>query len=58
MIVMTTWALILNEISFIKAGNIMLTVINAIVLLIALWIVVEGLGAFFGNKTVEAKAQA
>ena len=58
MIVMTTWALILNEISFIKTGNIMLTVINAAVLLIALWIVVEGLNAFFGTKTLEAKAQA
>jgi len=27
-------------------------------LLIALWIVVEGLSAFFSNKTLEAKAQA
>jgi carbon starvation protein len=58
MIVMTTWGLIYNEIGFIKSGNMMLTIINAAVLLIALWIVVEGLSAFFSNKTLEAKAQA
>jgi len=58
MIVMTTWGLIYNEIAFIKAGNILLTIVNALVLLIALWIVVEGLSAFFGKKTLEAKAEA
>jgi carbon starvation protein len=58
MIVMTTWGLIYNQIGFIKSGNILLTIVNAAVLLIALWIVIEGLNAFFGSKTVEAKAQA
>jgi carbon starvation protein len=58
MIVMTTWALILNEISFINAGNIMLSIINGCIILIALWIVIEGLNAFFGSKTLEARAQA
>jgi carbon starvation protein len=58
MIVMTTWALILNEISFIKSANIMLSIINGCIILIALWIVVEGLNAFFGAKTMEARAQA
>ena len=58
MIVMTTWGLILNEINFINAGNILLTVVNAAVLLIALWIVIEGLSAFFSKRVVEAKAEA
>ncbi len=58
MIVMTTWGLIYNQIGFIKTGNILLTIVNAAVLLIALWIIVEGLTAFFVSKTVEAKAQA
>ena len=58
MIVMTTWGLIYNQIGFVKSGNILLTIVNAAVLLIALWIIVEGLSAFFGNKTVEAKAEA
>jgi carbon starvation protein len=58
MIVMTTWGLIYNQIGFIKSGNILLTIVNAAVLLIALWIVIEGLNAFFGSKTVEVKAQA
>ena len=58
MIVMTTWALIYNEINFIKAQNILLSVVNAIVLLIALWIVVEGVSAFFVSRAPEAKAEA
>jgi carbon starvation protein len=58
MIVMTTWALILNEINFINAGNIMLSIINGCIILIALWIVIEGLSAFFSSKTLEARAQA
>jgi carbon starvation protein len=58
MIVMTTWGLIYNEINFIRTGNLLLTIVNAAVLLIALWIVVEGLNAFFGTKAVEARAEA
>ncbi|MBN2551369.1 MAG: carbon starvation protein A [Spirochaetales bacterium] len=58
MIVMTTWGLIYNEIGFIKTGNMLLSIVNAAVLLIALWIVAEGLGAFFGAKSLEARAEA
>jgi carbon starvation protein len=59
MIVMTTWGLILNEMNFIKSGTWHLVVINAIVVLIAIWIVIEGLAVFFGGaKAKEAKAQA
>jgi len=42
MMVMTTWALIKNEINFITAGNALLSVINAVVVLIAIWVAIEG----------------
>jgi carbon starvation protein len=58
MIVMTTWGLIYNQIGFINSGNILLSIVNAAVLLIALWIVIEGLGAFFGTKAVAAQVRA
>jgi carbon starvation protein len=59
MIVMTTWGLILNEMSYIRNGTWHLVVINAIVILIAIWIVIEGLAVFFGPaKAREAKAEA
>ncbi len=47
MSVMTIWAVILNQVEFGAANNMLLQVINAIILLIALWIVVEGVIRFF-----------
>jgi carbon starvation protein len=59
MIVMTTWGLILNQLSYLKSGTWHLVVINAIVVLIALWIVIEGLAVFLGGgKAARAKAEA
>ena len=59
MVVMTTWGLILNEMSYISKGTWHLAVINAIVILIALWIVIEGLAVFLGGaKATQAKAEA
>ncbi|UCF96735.1 MAG: carbon starvation protein A [Spirochaetaceae bacterium] len=59
MIVMTTWGLILNELSYIRNGTWHLVVINAIVVLIAVWIVIEGLAVFFGPpRAREARAEA
>jgi carbon starvation protein len=59
MVVITTWGLILNEINFIRSGTWHLVVINALVVTIAIWIVIEGLAVFFGGaKAREAKAQA
>ena len=59
MVVMTTWGLILNEINFINGAMWHLVVINALVVLIAIWIVVEGLAVFFGGaKAKEARAEA
>jgi carbon starvation protein len=53
MLIMTTWGLILNEINFIQAGNWLLTVINAAVLLVAIWITLEGLSAFVTTRATE-----
>ena len=38
MAVMTIWAVILNEVKFSAGNNIMITVINLLVMGIALWI--------------------
>ncbi len=43
MIIMTIWGLFINEANFIKSGNILLLIVNAIVIIIAIWIVFEGL---------------
>jgi len=42
MIAMTGWAVVLNQKRFIDSGNGLLMVINGAVLLLALWIIVEG----------------
>lgn len=54
MAIMTIWAVILNQVSFLGAHNTLLTVINICILIIALWVVVEGLIKFFQlfNKSV------
>lgn len=59
MVVMTTWALIMNEIKFIQSGTWHLIVINGLVLLIAVWIVIEALTVFLGGaKAGELRAEA
>jgi carbon starvation protein len=59
MVVMTSWGLVLNEISYINATQWHLVVVNGLVLLIAIWIVIEGLTVFFGGaKALQAKARA
>jgi len=52
MIVMTVWALFINESNFLASGNILLIVVNALVILIAFWVAFEGIVAF--NKKKEA----
>jgi len=47
MAVMTIWAVILNQVSYSASKNSLLTVINICILIIALWIVVEGVIKFF-----------
>ncbi len=47
MSVMTIWAVIMNQVKFGTAHNMLLQVINACILVIALWIAVEGVVKFF-----------
>jgi carbon starvation protein len=60
MLTMTIWAIILNEMSFIHKGNYMLAVVNGIILLLAIWMVIEVTAVFFGKteKTVSDKVVA
>ena len=47
MSVITTWAIILNQISFFESGNILLQIVNFTIFVIAVWIIIEGLLKFF-----------
>jgi carbon starvation protein len=47
MIVMTIWAVILNQVTFGAKHNALLQVINICILIIALWIAIEGIIKFF-----------
>jgi carbon starvation protein len=49
MSVMTIWAVIMNQLKFGTAHNILLQVINACILIIAVWIAVEGVIKFFST---------
>ncbi|HDZ23697.1 MAG TPA: carbon starvation protein A, partial [Desulfobacteraceae bacterium] len=47
MSVMTIWAVVVNQTKFLHKHNALLTVINICILIVALWIVVEGIAKFF-----------
>ena len=47
MMTMTVWALVLNQTTYLGSHNILLMVMNFIILLVALWIAVEGVISFF-----------
>jgi len=47
---MTVWAVIMNQLKFDAADNAMLMVINIVILIIAVWIAVEGLIKFFKTE--------
>ena len=49
MSVMTIWALIMNQVTFGTAHNLLLQVINLCILVIAVWIAVEGVVRFFST---------
>ena len=46
---MTIWAVVMNQTKFLSAHNMLLTVINICILIIAVWIVIEGLIKFFNS---------
>jgi len=50
MAVMTLWAAIMNQVKFGHAHNMLLQVVNIVIILIAAWIVVEGLIKFFTTE--------
>ncbi|MCP3926403.1 MAG: carbon starvation protein A [Desulfobacterales bacterium] len=50
MIFMTIWALIINQTKFYSSDNMLLTIINGIILFIAIWIAVEGILKFISIK--------
>jgi carbon starvation protein len=49
MAIMTIWAVAMNQAKFLGAHNMLLTVINICVLIIAVWILIEGLIKFFSS---------
>ena len=55
MLVMTLWATIINEQKFIASGNMLLTTINSIVILIVLGVTIEGLIKFLKPKGPKAE---
>ncbi len=58
MAVMTIWALVMNQGAFGNQNNLLLQVINGIILLIAIWIVIEGLIKILGSGGVGAAEEA
>ncbi len=59
MAVMTLWASLLNQAGFVSAKNILLMSINGIIILLVLWISIEGLIKFWSepNKAVEPQVE-
>jgi len=49
MLAITTWAMVKNEISFIKNENWLLIVIGAVIFILALWMAAEAVIAFFNQ---------
>jgi carbon starvation protein len=56
MSVMTIWALILNQFAFVTQHNILLQIINAVILLLAIWIIIEGIVRFVTPEKKEREA--
>ncbi len=50
MCVVTLWAVIINEINFINSGSWLLAVINILVLILSLWMIVEGAIVILGVR--------
>jgi len=50
MVIMTTWALIMNQYSFIRQNNRLLIIANIIIIIIDIWMVIEGVNHFFQRR--------
>ena len=51
MMVMTVWALVLNQTKYGTSHNMLLQIVNGLILLLAIWITVEGLIKFMSIKS-------
>ena len=49
MAIMTLWAAVMNQVKFGSAHNMLLQVINIVIIVVAVWIVIEGLIKFFST---------
>ena len=60
MAIMTIWGVIANQTQFLGANNMLLSVINGAILILAIWIVIEGLIRFFtiGQEAPAQPAEA
>jgi carbon starvation protein len=50
MLVMTIWSVVVNEINFIAKSNWLLVIINAIILLLAIWMIIESFIIFLKKE--------
>lgn len=50
MIVMTTWGMVANFRSYLAAGNMLLTVINGLIILLELWMIVEAVNVLSKSR--------
>ncbi len=53
MIVVSFWALWLNEINFVNKGNVLLSIINLLIMLSVVWIVVEAIRRFVNIDSLD-----
>ena len=58
MLVITGWAMVLNEIKFIKTPNVLLAVIGGLVFLLAIWMTLETVILFCKNRTTDSPGQS
>lgn len=53
MFIMTLWAAVLNQVSFVASSNILLQIVNVIIILSMVWVAGEGLVKLFSTKTID-----
>ena len=54
MLALTGWAMVLNEIKFIRTQNILLAIIGGFVFLLAIWMTLETVILFYKNRVTES----
>ncbi|GAW91687.1 carbon starvation CstA family protein [Calderihabitans maritimus] len=53
-LVMTSWAMVINTINFYRASNWLLFVLSLLIILLEIWLILEAIGAFRRVKTAPA----